>query len=81
MSNAWMSLRKLPRFRALGVRGLRETFDGLPPDVWQVHLLQQKTSWSARDHARMALLTWRWTAGQRRRYEDRWNWGRRARWR
>jgi hypothetical protein len=59
----------------------RDTFDGLPPEVWQVHVLQQKTSWSEFDHARMAELTRRWTDEQRRRYEERWNWGRPARWR
>jgi hypothetical protein len=49
--------------------------------VWQVHVLQQKTSWSERDHARIAELTRRWTDEHRRRYEQRWNWGRPARWR
>jgi hypothetical protein len=63
------------------VRRSRETFQGLPPEVWQVHQLQQKTSWSAQDHARIARLTRRWTAAQRRLYEQSWNWGRPARWR
>jgi hypothetical protein len=70
------SLNGLPRGRS----GRRETFDGLPPEVWQVHVLQQKTSWSDNDHARIAQLTRRWTDAQRRRYEERWNWGRPARW-
>jgi hypothetical protein len=70
------------RFRGLPrARYSRETFDGLPPEVWQVHVLQQKTSWSERDHARIAELTRRWTDEHRRRYEQRWNWGRPARWR
>jgi hypothetical protein len=60
--------------------GAPETFDGLPPEVWQVHVLQQKTSWSEQDHADIARLTRQWTAEQRRRYEERWNWGRPARW-
>jgi hypothetical protein len=68
---------RLPRDRY----ARRETFDGLPPEVWQVHVLQQKTSWSEYDHARIAELTRRWTDEQRRRYEERWNWGRPARWR
>lgn len=63
------------------VLGSRETFEGLPPQVWQVHQLQQKTSWSMQDHARIFRLTWRWTGEQRRKYEKRWNWGRPARWR
>jgi hypothetical protein len=75
MSTAHISRRLLPRLNRR-----QQTFDGLPPEVWQVHVLQQKTSWSAHDHARMVRLTWRWTARQRRRYEERWNWGRRARW-
>ena len=75
MSTERMSPRKVPRLGRL-----RETFDGLPPGVWEVHLLQQKTSWSARDHFRISCLTWRWTPAQRRRYEARWNWGRSARW-
>jgi hypothetical protein len=58
----------------------RDTFDGLPPEVWQVHVLQQKTSWSEQDHARVAELTRHWTGEHRRRYEQRWNWGRPARW-
>ena len=58
----------------------QETFQGLPPEVWQVHQLQQKTSWSAQDHARIVRLTRRWTDAHRRIYEDRWNWGRAARW-
>jgi hypothetical protein len=57
-----------------------DTFDGLPPEVWQVHLLQQKTSWSQQDHARIAELTRHWTREHRRRYERRWNWDRPARW-
>ena len=76
MSTWWIGIRRFPRFRRL-----RETFDGLPPKVWEVHLLQQKTSWSVRDHARIMRLTWRWTAAQRQRYEERWNWSRPARWR
>jgi len=71
-----VNLRSLPR----GRYNARETFDGLPPEVWQVHVLQQKTSWSEHDHARIAQLTRRWTEAQRRRYEQRWNWGRPARW-
>ena len=59
----------------------RETFEGLPRGVWQVHRLQQKTSWSMQDHARIVRLTWLWTVEQRRRYEQCWNWGRPARWR
>ena len=59
----------------------QETFDGLPAQVWQVHTLQQKTSWSEEDHAKIAALTRRWTNSHRRRYEQRWNWGRPARWR
>jgi hypothetical protein len=49
--------------------------------VWQVHTLQQKTSWSKQDHAKIAELTRNWTDEHRRRYERRWNWGRPARWR
>jgi len=63
------------------VLGSRETFEGLPPEVWQVHQLQQKTSWSQQDHARIVRLTRWWTREQRRKYELRWNWGRPARWR
>ena len=58
----------------------QETFDGLPSEVWQVHQLQQKTSWSDQDHAKIARLTRRWTDEHRRRYEKDWNWGRSARW-
>jgi len=43
-------------------------------------VLQQKTSWSEQDHAAITRLTRRWTAEQRRQYEQRWNWGRPARW-
>jgi hypothetical protein len=60
---------------------VQETFEGLPPEVWQVHQLQQKTSWSPQDHVRIVRLTRRWTDAQRRIYEERWNWGRAARWR
>jgi hypothetical protein len=59
----------------------QETFEGLPAQVWQVHTLQQKTSWSMEDHAKIAALTRNWTDEHRRRYEQRWNWGRPARWR
>jgi len=75
MSISRTNLRRLPRLRRR-----QETFDGLPSEVWQVHLLQLKTSWSEKDHARIAQLTRRWTAQHRRRYEERWNWGRPARW-
>lgn len=69
------------RRRRLPIRHqIRETFDGLPSEVWQVHLLQQKTSWSDHDHALIAELTRHWTREHRRRYEQRWNWGRPARW-
>jgi hypothetical protein len=78
MSGQNNSLRRLPRLHRR--RDTQETFDGLPSEVWQVHVLQQKTSWSERDHARIAELTRRWTANHRRRYEERWNWGRPARW-
>lgn len=66
------------------LRGLlrpRCTFDGIPAEVFEVHLLQQKTSWSPTDHRRIVRLTWHWTSAQRRRYEQKWNWGRPARWR
>lgn len=64
-----------------GLRQTRGTFDGLPPAVFEVHVLQQKTSWSAADHARIVELTHNWTSAQRLRYEQQWNWGRPARWR
>lgn len=47
MRTDWVRLRSLlPHTDVAG-----EMFDGLPADVWQVHLLQLKTSWSQRDHA------------------------------
>jgi hypothetical protein len=75
MRSSWIDRRRLPR-----TYRIRETFDGLPPEVWQVHILQQKTSWSEQDHARIQLLTQDWSDEQRRRYEELWNWGRPARW-
>ena len=75
MRTSWISRRGL-----LWAPGTQETFDGLPAEVWQVHTLQQKTSWSDKDHARIRQLTRRWTEVHRRRYEQRWNWGRPARW-
>lgn len=73
---------KTDRIRRHGLTrtySLRETFDGLPAEVWQVSILQQKTSWSEQDHARIAELTRKWTVEHRRRYEQRWNFGRAAR--
>jgi hypothetical protein len=76
MRTSWIGRRSFPRASGAG-----DTFDGLPADVWQVHTLQQKTSWSDQDHVRIRELTRRWSEAQRRRYEQRWNWGRPARWR
>jgi len=73
----WIPLRRL----IPGTHVAGETFEGLPADVWQVHLLQLKTSWSDHDHARIRKLARHWTGQQRRRYEHTWNWGRPARWR
>ena len=77
MRTDWVRLRRLwPHTDIAG-----EMFDGLPADVWQVHLLQLKTSWSQRDHALIRKMARHWTGQQRQRYEQRWNWGRPARWR
>jgi hypothetical protein len=77
MNRARLSQFRLP---TLPRRAARETFDGLPPELWQVRILQQKTSWSDEGHERIAQLTRHWSDEHRRRYEQQWNWGRPARW-